>query len=105
MLERMSGRTTPLSVRTFGPFVPSPGNGPAVSCGTWVHDAVAVVDDEPPVDPDGVLPVVLDAPLAPESSPDEPQAARTATPAAPARSLSACRRSIGALRSMAFSFV
>ena len=29
----MSLRTTPLWVRTFGPFVPSPGNGPAVSSG------------------------------------------------------------------------
>ena len=32
-LERMSLRTTPFWVRTFGPFVPSPGNGPAVSSG------------------------------------------------------------------------
>ena len=33
-LERMSVRTMPLSVRTFGPLEPSPGNGPAVSSGT-----------------------------------------------------------------------
>jgi hypothetical protein len=32
-LERMSLRTTPVWFRTFGPFEPSPGNGPAVSFG------------------------------------------------------------------------
>jgi hypothetical protein len=36
-LDRMSLRTTPDSTRTFGPFDPSPGYGPAVS------DAAAVV--------------------------------------------------------------
>ena len=30
----MSRRTTPLSVRAFGPLEPSPGYGPAVSSGT-----------------------------------------------------------------------
>lgn len=33
MLAVRSLRTTPLSARTSGPFVPSPGNGPAVSSG------------------------------------------------------------------------
>lgn len=32
-LERMSRRTMPLEVRTFAPFEPSPGYGPAVSLG------------------------------------------------------------------------
>src|SRR6187455_1474462 len=50
-LERMSPRTTPSSARTFTPFDPSPGNGPAVSSGiTSVAEdasdaAVAVVGE------------------------------------------------------------
>ena len=36
-LDVMSLRTMPLSVRTFGPFEPSPGNGPAVSSGISTH--------------------------------------------------------------------
>src|SRR5436190_597964 len=32
-LERTSLRTTPVSGRTLGPFEPSPGYGPSVSCG------------------------------------------------------------------------
>ena len=45
----MSWRTTPLSVRTFGPFEPSPGYGPAVSSGISLALAVpADSDDEPP---------------------------------------------------------
>ena len=43
-LDLMSLRTMPLSVRTLGPFVPSPGYGPAVSFGIWAQLAsVAVV--------------------------------------------------------------
>jgi hypothetical protein len=38
----MSLRTTPLSFRTFTPFEPSPGKGPAVSSGISAHAA----DDE-----------------------------------------------------------
>ena len=41
----MSLRTTPLSVSTSGPFVPSPGNGPAVSSGITGAQASALVDD------------------------------------------------------------
>ena len=37
----MSLRTTPLWVRTSGPFEPSPGNGPAVSSGMTVQSAAA----------------------------------------------------------------
>jgi hypothetical protein len=37
-LDVMSLRTTPLSVSAFGPFEPSPGNGPAVSSGISVVD-------------------------------------------------------------------
>src|ERR1700757_436418 len=40
-LGRMSPRTTPESVRTFGPLEPSPGNGPAVSADTGFAHAVA----------------------------------------------------------------
>ena len=48
----MSRRTMPLSVSTFGPLVPSPGNGPAVSSGIArrarpVPVGEVVVDDEP----------------------------------------------------------
>ena len=42
-LDVMSLRTMPLSVRTSGPFDPSPGYGPAVSSLIGVHDAVATV--------------------------------------------------------------
>ena len=41
----MSLRTTPLSVSTSGPLVPSPGNGPAVSSGITGAQASALVDD------------------------------------------------------------
>jgi hypothetical protein len=37
MLDRMSLRTTPLWLRMFLPFDPSPGNGPAVSGGMIEH--------------------------------------------------------------------
>ena len=40
-LERMSLRTTPLWLRTSGPFEPSPGNGPAVSSGMTAQLAPA----------------------------------------------------------------
>ena len=44
MLDRMSLRTTPRSVSTFGPFVPSPGYGPAVSSGiSWQLPTAAAV--------------------------------------------------------------
>jgi hypothetical protein len=46
-LERMSPRTMPESVSTFGPFEPSPGYGPAVSSGISPVDA-ATLDGEPP---------------------------------------------------------
>ena len=39
-LNRMSWRTTPLSVRTLGPLEPSPGEGPAVSSGIGVRAVV-----------------------------------------------------------------
>ena len=41
-LERMSLRTTPLWVSTFGPFEPSPGYGPAVSSGIVDRSPVVV---------------------------------------------------------------
>ena len=40
-LERMSLRTAPDCVNTFGPFDPSPGNGPAVSAGQTVAGSSA----------------------------------------------------------------
>ena len=41
----MSLRTTPLSVSTSGPLVPSPGNGPAVSSGmTGAHASPVAAD-------------------------------------------------------------
>ena len=40
-LDRMSLRTIPLWPRTFGPFEPSPGNGPAVSSGMTAQSAAA----------------------------------------------------------------
>ena len=95
-LERMSWRTMPLSVRTFTPFEPSAGNGPAVSSAMTpteppdepvVPAAPAVVAApvvaEPPLDPldpveadaaavVALVPVALDA-----------QPARASTPAPP----------------------
>src|SRR5438093_5088603 len=44
-LDRMSARTTPLWLSTSGPFVPSPGNGPAVSSGMAVLQSAAPVPD------------------------------------------------------------
>jgi hypothetical protein len=41
-LERISLRTTPVRLSTFGPLEPSPGYGPAVSCGTTVHALLVV---------------------------------------------------------------
>ena len=47
MLERMSLRTTPSSVRMLGPFVPSPGYGPPVSSGICEQlVTVSAVDDD-----------------------------------------------------------
>jgi hypothetical protein len=42
-LDVMSLRTMPLSASAFGPFDPSPGNGPAVSSLIGVHVAVDAV--------------------------------------------------------------
>ena len=42
-LDRMSLRTTPLSVSTSAPFEPSPGYGPAVSSGMMEHDVTVAV--------------------------------------------------------------
>src|SRR5215210_6424269 len=76
----MSRRTTPLSVRTFGPLEPSPGYGPAVSSGisAVVSLLVVVVDADVEVDP-----------LEPE---DAPQAVSAAEATLPVRTLSARRR-------------
>src|SRR5947207_13451975 len=59
----MSFRTTPLWVRTSGPFEPSPGNGPAVSSGIVSQlvalaaaplvEAPAVADEELETPPPG----------------------------------------------------
>src|SRR5215213_2028494 len=38
-LDRMSDLTTPVDVSTVGPFEPSPGYGPSVSCGMRLHVA------------------------------------------------------------------
>src|SRR5438552_4005892 len=46
-LERMSLRTTPLCVRTSGPFEPSPGKGPAVSSGMTVAQSAPAVAAPP----------------------------------------------------------
>src|SRR5690349_22620431 len=43
-LVRKSLRTMPLCSRAFGPFEPSPGNGPAVSSGTGALQALAGVE-------------------------------------------------------------
>src|SRR5439155_468689 len=70
-LDRMSRRTTPLSVSTSGPFEPSPGYGPAVSSGI----AVVIVEAAPDV-------VVDDAPVPAPAPFFEPHAATiAATPA------------------------
>ena len=58
-LAVMSLRTASLSVRTFGPFDPSPGNGPAVSSGIGVQlDASSAAEvAEPAVVTAAVLPL------------------------------------------------
>jgi hypothetical protein len=107
MLERMSLRTTPSMVNTFGPFVPSPGYGPPVSSGIGSRLPVAAVvaavdDDEAAVDEDEVAvePVVAGVvepvPAADDELVDDfeslPHAARRALAPMPARALSAVRR-------------
>src|SRR5918992_5689830 len=80
----MSPRTTPLSVRTLGPFDPSPGNGPAVSSG--ISDVVPVEDS---VSEDDVA--VAPAPVVVSPS-EPPQAATIAEPTPPASRPTAVRR-------------
>ena len=46
----MSLRTIPLWASTLGPFVPSPGYGPAVSAGIGAHDVSFVAAVEADVD-------------------------------------------------------
>src|ERR671914_2085873 len=79
----MSSRTTPLSVRTLGPFDPSPGNGPAVSSG---------ISDVVPAD-DSVSEDVAVAEAPEVVSPSEPPQAATMTePTPPANRPTAVRR-------------
>ena len=86
-LVRMSLRTIPLSVSTFGPFVPSPGNGPPVSSGIAVVAPAAplVVDDDPPAEDD----VVAEDDEDESEEPLAPHAAATVTTLMPARNFSA----------------
>jgi hypothetical protein len=79
----MSSRTTPLSVRTFGPLDPSPGNGPAVSSG--ISDVVPADDS---VSEDVAVP---DAPVVVSPS-EPPQAATMTEPTPPANSPTPLRR-------------
>ena len=65
---RMSLRTTPLSVRTLGPFEPSPGYGPAVSWGIRLLQVL-------PVPPVVTPPVSLGAALL-----SQPRSGRAASP-------------------------
>src|SRR5262249_20299160 len=100
MLERMSLRTTPSWVRTFGPFEPSPGKGPSVSSGIFEQldsaSSVAVVvlvvedaEDDVPfvvvVDP-ALRRVAWLVPVPP------PHPATTAAAPRPPSSPSTCRR-------------
>src|SRR6187551_1202173 len=91
-LDVMSLRTMPLSVSTFGPLEPSPGNGPAVSSGISMHSAAAV--ESVVVEPDdvvGVDPSVVVDPAAGvvPSCTEQPTSAVAPTPAS---SVSARRR-------------
>src|SRR5438046_5028797 len=77
-LDRMSWRTTPLWVRTSGPFEPSPGNGPAVSAGISVLQS-AVADaptDAPAVEPElaaGVSVAATPHAASPAATPPKPR--------------------------------
>src|SRR5688500_18898753 len=87
----MSLRTMPDSVRTFGPFDPSPGYGPAVSSG--ISSTLVGVEEVPVV---GVPEVVADGLLAdgvlpPGAASSAEQPATTARPA-PASSRRTFRR-------------
>ena len=128
MLDVMSLRTTPLSLKTFGPLEPSPGNGPAVSPGmvsqatdsllsvvTAVSEevaavAAAIVEADSPVavgvveSPEPAVDDPLDDPVVepvddPVSS-SEPQAAR-ATRLLPTTSANTLRRESRPGRSLA----
>jgi hypothetical protein len=91
----MSRRTTPLSLKTFGPFEPSPGNGPAVSSGIGV-DGSDVLEE---IVPEGRLVVVVPPPVLSEVVRlDDAQPTSVTTPA-PAISLSRLRRRINGDRS------
>src|SRR5262245_43002051 len=107
-LERMSWRTTPLSVRTLTPFEPSPGYGPAVASGLSPIGPLAL--DEPvAATVVAVVPAAepLDEPAAPlaavvalELVPFDAQPTRASTPAPPS-SCSIRRRLTNVARSKA----
>ena len=99
-LDRMSRRTIALSVKTFGPFEPSPGKGPAVSSGIAVVALDVELDVELDVADADVVDVVSVVALVSEL-PFEPQAAANVTRPAPASSWSARRRSTSLGRSNA----
>src|SRR4051812_37630859 len=85
-LGRMSSRTTPLCVSTFGPFDPSPGYGPAVSSGISLGEALVLLGEPEVVD--GVVEVVV----ADVEVVDPLQAAANAASPPPPRTASARRR-------------
>ncbi len=106
-LERMSARTMPLWARTFGPFEPSPGNGPAVSSGMTAQSAataepVAAATAEPVA---AALPVALDVAEAEDNGVPEAPGAHATIDIRPAlivvspASLRTWRRSIRVERS------
>ncbi len=104
-LLRMSLRTTPLSVRTFGPLDPSAGKGPAVSSGITSTSPVAapvvaaVVAEVAPVEaavvPEvPVVPVVPEPAVVPEPLSFEDAEPTRASRPAPPRTCRARRRPI-----------
>ena len=82
-LDRMSLRTIPDSVSTFGPFEPSPGYGPDVSSGissqlAAVSAALGVVGEAAPVSSD---PVPVEPVAGVSSSEAHPTSVASPTPA------------------------
>ena len=74
----MSARTTPLWLRTSGPFEPSPGNGPAVSSGMTAQSAAAALAA---AEAAAVADAAADDAAADEAPAEGAQPARTTSPA------------------------
>ena len=98
-LDLMSWRTTPDASSTFGPLEPSPGKGPAVSCGiSTPHSAIARVSVGVADGEDAVVAAAADVVGADAADVPAP-GADVELPLVPARAQRHCLRAHGRLPS------